>query len=93
MKTIDELPIAIDGNWNKNLVYSSISLGVMKNKYIHVCTINGNLESFKLSNSDDYVIGFFAEVFDKNYKSLKVRFAVVSDVKLITKETNNEQTN
>jgi hypothetical protein len=83
MKTIDELPIALHGTWNRKLVRSAISLAVMKSKYTHVCTINENLEAFKLNNSEYYVIGFAAEIFDVNYAKLMERFVVVSDVAIL----------
>lgn len=88
MKSIDEFAVALDGEWDTNIAYSSISMGMMRNKYRHVCAINNNLEAFELSNSAHYVIGFFAEVFDKHYNKLMVRFAVVSDISILI--TGNE---
>ncbi len=88
MKSVDDLPIALDGEWNTSLVKSSISLAVLKNKYTHVCTINVNSEVFKLNNSEYYVIGFVAEIFDKLREKIIPRFAVVSDVALLI--TGNE---
>jgi hypothetical protein len=85
IKDLTEMSIARYGEWNTQLAYSDITMGVMKSKYTFVGTVNTTdsvMERYQLNNSYEFVVGFFAEDIDKNYKTIKDKFKVSGEISL-----------
>ena len=85
IKDLTEMSIARYGEWNTKLAYTDITMGVMKNNYTYtgsVTTTDGQLELYQLNNSYEFVVGFFAEEMDKNYKAIKDKFKVSGEISL-----------